>query len=135
MELETTIRELVDKRKIKIVFIDYLNLVSTDKSTKPRTEQIVDISKSLKTLSMELSIPIIGLIQLGRDAESQIPNITDVGEMEKYADIILLLNKEDAISNEVAKQNYKVIIAKNREKGKLDKIDIHFIPDKVRFEN
>lgn len=85
---------------VKIIFIDYLGLISVE-GNGPVWEKVSDISKSLKALARELKIPIVALSQLGRDAEGNSPSLSNIrgsGSVEQDADLVILLNGERDLS-------------------------------------
>ena len=81
---------------VKIIFIDYIGLITVD-GDGPVWEKVSDVSKSLKSLARELKIPIVALSQLGREAEGNTPNLSNIrgsGSVEQDADLVILLNGE-----------------------------------------
>ena len=81
---------------VKIIFIDYIGLITVD-GDGPVWEKVSDVSKSLKSLARELKIPIVALSQLGREAEGNSPNLSNIrgsGSVEQDADLVILLNGE-----------------------------------------
>lgn len=81
---------------VKIIFIDYIGLITVD-GDGPVWDKVSDVSKSLKSLARELKIPIVALSQLGREAEGNTPNISNIrgsGSVEQDADLVILLNRE-----------------------------------------
>lgn len=81
---------------VKIIFIDYIGLITVTKDG-PVWELVTEISKSLKALARELKIPVVALCQLGREAEENKPNISNLrgsGSVEQDADLVILLNGE-----------------------------------------
>lgn len=105
--------------KIKVLFIDYLQLLVLDKTIENRQNEIAEISRGLKRLSQELNLPIICLSQLSRKVEDRndkrpvLSDIRDSGQVEQDADIIILLNHKsyDEAQNE---QIIELCIGKNR---------------------
>lgn len=81
---------------VRIIFIDYIGLITMD-GNAPVWEKVSEISKALKALARELKIPIVALSQLGRDAEGNSPNLSNIrgsGSVEQDADLVILLNGE-----------------------------------------
>ncbi|MGN6491193.1 MAG: replicative DNA helicase [Agriterribacter sp.] len=99
VSLRSKIRRLVKKHKLKIVFIDYLQLLSGDGKSGTREQEIARISRALKLLAVELQIPIVALSQMSRDVEkrkedSKDPKVSDIresGAIEQDADVVILL--------------------------------------------
>jgi replicative DNA helicase len=93
------------------IFVDYLQLLDVADNRKPRWESLSEISKELKLLARELSIPVVALVQLNRKAEGAEPTLADIREFssaEQDGDVVVLLHREKRDSAEalirVAKQ-------------------------------
>ncbi len=136
LDLRAVARRMVKNQDVKIIFIDYIGLISTEDPTAPVFEQVSLISKSLKALARELSIPIVALCQVARDAEGQEPNLAQLrgsGSIEQDADVVMFLHR-DRLKDEVAAQDAKIILAKQRN-GATGDIPIMFLPAYSKFEN
>ena len=138
IDLRAVARRMVKNNKVKIIFIDYIGLISTEDPTAPVFEQVSLISKSLKALARELQIPIVALCQVARDAEGQEPNLAQLrgsGSIEQDADVVMFLHRDRIKDGDnVAAQDAKIILAKQRN-GACGDIDIMFIPTFSKFEN
>ena len=110
-----------------IVIIDYLQLIQgTDRYKGNRVQEVTEISRSLKTLAMELKVPVIALSQLSRsvtgtgrkDKRPILSDLRESGSIEQDADIVAMLHREDYYSPEMmAETNIsrtELIIAKHR---------------------
>jgi replicative DNA helicase len=140
LDLRTLARRLKAERDVKIIFIDYLTLVTHENMDLPRWEQIASISRSLKALARELRIPVVALSQLKREAEGKQPNLADLresGSIEQDADLILFLHRDREADKTREERSHVVetdlIVAKQRN-GPVGKITIAFIPKYTRFE-
>ncbi|TXI93762.1 MAG: replicative DNA helicase [Neisseriales bacterium] len=145
IDLRARARRLSDRvGKLGLIVIDYVQIM-TGISTGPgsnRAQEIAEISRSLKTLAIELDVPIILLSQLNRDVESRTdkrPNISDLresGALEQDADIILLLYRDDYYNREDSKEKgiAELNIAKNRS-GSTGTVKLAFLNQYTRFEN
>jgi len=145
IDLRARARRLSDRvGKLGLIVIDYVQIM-TGISTGPgsnRAQEIAEISRSLKTLALELDVPIILLSQLNRDVESRTdkrPNISDLresGALEQDADIILLLYRDDYYNREDSKEKgiAELNIAKNRS-GSTGTVKMAFLNQYTRFEN
>ena len=136
IDLRAVARRMVKNNKVEIIFIDYIGLISTEDPTAPVFEQVSLISKSLKALARELSIPIVALCQVARDAEGQEPNLAQLrgsGSIEQDADVVMFLHR-DRLREEVTAQDAKIILAKQRN-GATGDVDIMFLPTYSKFEN
>lgn len=138
LDLRAVARRMVKNQGVKIIFIDYIGLISTDDSTAPVFEQVSLISKSLKALARELSIPIVALCQVARDAEGQEPNLAQLrgsGSIEQDADVVMFLHRDRIKDGDsIAAQDAKIILAKQRN-GACGDIPIMFLPSYSKFEN
>ncbi|MBQ7031246.1 MAG: replicative DNA helicase [Bacilli bacterium] len=136
-EIKAKCRRLANMPKgLGLVVIDYLQLVTTgNKRIESRQVEVSEISRSLKTMALELGVPVIALSQLSRSAEkreSNMPMLADLresGSIEQDADMVLFINRKDYYE---AKKDQKekivpaeLVIAKHR-KGSLGTIDLLF---------
>lgn len=136
LDLRAMARRMVVNQHVKIIFIDYIGLITTEDPSAPVYEQVSEISKSLKALARELEIPIVALCQVSRDAESQEPNLAQLrgsGSIEQDADVVMFLHRE-RLKEETPAQEAKIILAKQRN-GATGDIPILFIPVFSKFEN
>ncbi len=101
-QIEMEIRKMKNKNKIDLLIIDYLQLVRNIGNFKSREQEVADISRTLKLLSLELEIPIIALCQLNRNASRSEPTLADIresGSIEQDADNVIFLYQEDSQNN------------------------------------
>ena len=136
LDLRATARRMVKNQKVKIIFIDYIGLITLEDNKREQWEQVSEISKSLKALARELEIPIVALCQVSRTAEGDEPNLAQLrgsGSIEQDADVVMFLHR-DRLKEEVAAQDAKLILAKQRN-GATGDIPILFIPSYSKFEN
>ncbi len=141
LELRTMARRLVLERDVKIIFVDYITLITHENADLPRWEQISAISRSLKSLARELDIPIVALSQLKREAEGKQPNLSDVresGSIEQDADLILFLHRDREINKTADQRSEQIetelIVAKQRN-GPIGKANVWFKPAFAKFVN
>lgn len=141
LDLRTMVRRLKAEKDIKIVFIDYLTLITHENADLPRWEQISSISRSLKALARELKMPIVALSQLKREAEGKQPSLSDLresGSIEQDADLILFLHRDRETNKSKEEQSSMIetelIVAKQRN-GPVGKTTIAFLPSYTRFES
>lgn len=148
-QLRAKCRRLVTDHKIKMVVIDYLQLMKVDdlKGFGSREQEIAYISRSLKSLAKELKIPIIALAQLNREADkrgsSGPPKLSDLresGSIEQDADMVMFIHRPeyyqqdfDAQGNST-KGQAQVIISKHRN-GETGEVILRFTPEFVKFDN
>ncbi len=144
IDLRARVRRLKDTLgDLGLIVIDYVQIMSGlgNGRNSNRAQEIADISRSLKSLALELNVPIVLLSQLNREVESRQdkrPNIADLresGALEQDADIILLLYRDSYYDKESKKGNLSEInIAKNRS-GSTGVVELAFIAKSTRFEN
>ena len=139
LDLKAMARRLVVNQGVKIIFIDYIGVISTDNPNAQVWEQVSEISKSLKALARELGIPIVALCQVARDAEGSEPTLAQLrgsGSIEQDADVVMFLHRD---RNKTADQtdpvqDAKLIVAKQRN-GPTGDIEILFLSGYTKFEN
>jgi replicative DNA helicase len=140
LDIRAVARRMVMNQKVKIIFIDYIGLITTDNPRAETWEQVTQISKSLKALARELDIPIVALSQLARDAEGSEPNLAQIrgsGSIEQDADVVMFIQR-DRKKNEEGEtepvQDAKIIIAKQRN-GPIGDVPLLFLSSYTKFEN
>ena len=140
-EMRTKARRLVAAQKLKLIIVDYLQLVDAGtKRYESRVQEVSAISQSLKNLARELKIPVLALSQLSRAVEargSKAPQLSDLresGAIEQDADVVMFLYREDQNVENWDQQIIKLSIAKHRN-GPTGEIDLIFKGDRVRFYN
>ena len=110
-EIEVYARKLKNRNELDLLVIDYLQLIKNSTRFGNREQEVADISRTLKLLSLELDIPIIGLCQLNRNATRNEPTLADLresGSIEQDADNVIFLYKEEGQEEE----STPVVIAK-----------------------
>lgn len=136
LELRAMARRMVKNHKVKIIFIDYIGLITTENPNAPVYDQVSEVSKSLKALARELEIPIVALCQVARAAEGEPPNLAQLrgsGSIEQDADVVMFLHRE-RLKEETPVQEATLILAKQRN-GATGDIKISFVPAYSKFEN
>ncbi len=140
LDLRAMARRMKSLPDVKIIFIDYLTLITSENSSIPRHEQIAEISRSLKSLARELNIPIVALSQVRRDSEGREPNLADLresGSIEQDADVVMFIHRDRVMSDDgqtTEPIDAKIILAKQRN-GPVGHVDLMFIPYYTKFEN
>jgi replicative DNA helicase len=143
MELRSKARRLKAEHGLSLVVIDYLQLMQgrASKNGDNRQQEISEISRSLKALARELSVPVIALSQLSRSVESRqvkkpmLSDLRESGSLEQDADIVMFLYREDYYDPDTENKNITdVIIAKHRN-GPIDTIQLFFQKEFTKFAN
>jgi len=145
-EIRAKCRRLANQEKgLGLVVIDYLQLVTTgNKRVESRQVEVSEISRSLKTMALELDVPVIALAQLSRSAEKRensqpmLADLRESGSLEQDADMVLFINRKDYYEAKSEKKENIVpadlIIAKHR-KGSTGVISLLFELNMSNFRN
>ena len=138
LEMRSKIRRLKHEYGLNLIIIDYLQLMQGGRAEN-RQQEISEISRGLKGLARELSVPIIALSQLSRSVEMraekkpQLSDLRESGSLEQDADIVMFLYREEYYNKEVTNENIaELIIAKNRN-GPTTSIRLQFDKNIMRF--
>ena len=127
---------------VRLIIVDYLQLMRGNERIDNREQQIAEISRSLKALAKELAIPILALSQLNRSLEKRpdkrpmMSDLRESGSLEQDADTILFIYREEVYEKEKedAKGKAEIIIGKQRN-GPIGTAELAFIHEHTRFEN
>ena len=143
MELRNKARRAMHDHDIGIVIVDYLQLISgSDRYAGNRVQEVTEISRGLKILARELSIPVIALAQLSRNVTGRdnprpvLSDLRESGSIEQDADLVMFLHRPDYYKQN--DDNYEethiteLLIAKHRH-GEVGKIELYFHPELLRF--
>ena len=141
MEIRAKCRRLKQRNDLKLVVLDYLQLMSSGKKVESRQQEVSEFSRSLKLLAKELDVPVIALSQLNRGSEQRTdkrPMVSDLresGSIEQDADMVILLHREDMYNPESERVGEAdMIIAKHRG-GPTRTIPLAFSGKYSRFNN
>ena len=139
MALRAKARRMKAQHDIKLLAVDYLQLMDSP-SAENRQQEISNISRGLKSLAMELDIPIIAVSQLNRSVEmreEKKPRMSDLresGSIEQDADLVLLLHRDGYYNAEKNPKDADLIIAKQRN-GPIGTVKLTFLNECMRFES
>lgn len=134
LQMRTKARRLHSEVGIKLLVVDYLQLVVGDGKYENRVQEVGAISQGLKNLARELRIPVLALSQLSRAIENRggkIPQLSDLresGSIEQDSDVVMFLYRPDDNNLE----QYRLSIAKHRN-GPLDQVSLIFKGEKIKF--
>ena len=144
MEFRTKAKNLVKNKGVRLIIVDYLQLMQGPPELRGMREQeVAAISRTLKATAKELNVPIIALSQLRRMAESRMggggkPQLSDLresGSIEQDADLVIFIHRPDFVGlseSEEEKEKTQIIIAKHRN-GQTTEIPMRFKGGQVRF--
>src|SRR3989338_5813597 len=139
-EMRSKARRLQVTQNLKLLIVDYLQLVDPGRHFDNRVQEVSIVSQSLKNLARELKIPVLAISQLSRAVEARgtkIPQLADLresGAIEQDSDVVMFIYREDQEQNteKWEQQLVKLAIAKHRN-GPLGLIDLIFKGDRIRF--
>jgi replicative DNA helicase len=141
LELKAKARRLKTQHDVKLLIVDYLQLMQGVQNSESRQQEISEISRSLKGLAREINVPVIAVSQLSRAVESrtdhrpQLSDLRESGAIEQDADVVVLLLREEYYNpTEENKGKAEVIVAKQRN-GPVGSVFLTFIREYTRFEN
>jgi replicative DNA helicase len=144
IQIAATARRLMKKHEreggVKLIVIDYLQLIEPENRRDPRQEQVAQISRRLKFLARELHIPVIALAQVNRaseDRQDHKPRLSDLresGSIEQDADTCMMLHRPGKFDGQQEDNILEVIIAKQRN-GPTGEITLTWRKEYNRYEN
>ena len=141
-------RRLKSKHGLDLVMVDYIQLMSSEKSSKSdnRQQEIAEISRNLKILAKEVNVPVLALSQLSRAVETrkgrpQLADLRESGAIEQDADIVMFIHRPDRSATEkeiaegkVQKNVAEIIIEKHRN-GPTGIVKLYFKGECTKFLN
>ena len=141
MDIRTRARRLKAERGLDLIAIDYLQLIQAPGRAENRTLAVAEMTRSLKVLARELSVPIIVLSQLSRATEGRsdkrpmLSDLRESGSIEQDADIVMFLYREDYYNQDTENANItELSIAKHRN-GATDTVKMFFQKEYTRFRD
>lgn len=141
MELRTRARKLKAEHNVQLLIVDYLQLLHSAGKHENRHQEVSEISRSLKALAKELSVPVIALSQLSRAVDSRLdkrPMLSDLresGAIEQDADLIMFLYREAVYNPDAEDPTLTELIIGKQRNGPTGTIELSFIGELSRFEN
>lgn len=142
-ELKAKARRLKMETGLDVLVIDYLQLMTSGGSSSTyqqnRVQEISEISRSLKELARDLSVPIIALSQLSRAVEmrpSKIPQLSDLresGAIEQDADVVLMMYREDYYEEDCDRPGLTDIYIRKHRNGPIGRIELNFRKEQMKF--
>ncbi len=143
LQIGATARRLMKKEEkhggLKLVVIDYLQLIEPENRRDPRQEQVAQISRRLKFLARDLKIPVIALAQVNRaseDRQDHTPRLSDLresGSIEQDADVVMILHRPGRFGGD-DDNILEVHVAKQRN-GPTGEITLTYLKQYMRYEN
>ncbi|WP_314685733.1 replicative DNA helicase [uncultured Bifidobacterium sp.] len=140
MEIRAKCRRLKQTSDLRLVVIDYLQLMTSGKKVESRQQEVSEFSRALKLLAKELEVPVVALSQLNRgpemrnDRRPQLSDLRESGSIEQDADVVLLVHRPDFYDKEDRPGEADVIMAKHRN-GPTDTFHLAFLGSTSKFQD
>ena len=141
-ELRSKCRKYKLEHDLKLVIIDYLQLMSgSGKSSDSRQQEISDISRSLKALARELSVPVIALSQLSRAVEQRpdhrpmLSDLRESGAIEQDADVVMFIYRDEYYNHDSDMKGISEIIIAKQRNGPIGTVNLVWLPQYTKFAN
>ena len=141
IEIRARARRIQREKGLKLIVIDYLQLMTVSGSKENRATEISEISRNLKALARELDIPIIALSQLNRSVEQRndkrpiMSDLRESGAIEQDADLIAFIYREEVYDPETDKKGIALIEIAKQRNGAIGKFNLTFLGRYTKFEN
>ena len=140
MEMRTKARRIQLEHNVKLIIVDYLQLINPGKRFEGRVQEESYVSQNLKNLARELKIPVVAVSQLSRAVEArgtrepQLSDLRESGAIEQDADVVMFLYRPENADGDKWSSTMltKLLVAKHRN-GPLGEIDLMFRGDRIRF--
>lgn len=140
LDIRAKCRRLKQAADLKLVVIDYLQLMSSGRATENRQQEVSEYSRQMKLLAKELGVPVVVLSQLNRNVEMrndkkpQLSDLRESGSIEQDADVVFLVHRPDAYDREDRPGEADVIMAKHRN-GPTDTFRLAFLGAMSKFKD
>jgi replicative DNA helicase len=142
MEIRAKARRLAQRySKLGLIVVDYLQLMTGRTSAENRQVEVSEISRGLKILARELSVPVIALSQLSRNLESRAdkrPMLSDLresGSIEQDADVVMFIYRDEVYNPESTERGVAEIIVAKQRNGPIGNKRLVFLGPYTRFDN
>ena len=139
MEIRAKCRRLKQRHGLRLVVIDYLQLMSSPKRVENRQQEVSEMSRSLKLLAKELEVPVVALSQLNRGPEQRqdkrpmLSDLRESGSIEQDSDVVILLHREDAYEKESPRAGEADLIVAKHRNGPTATVTVAFQGHYSRF--
>jgi replicative DNA helicase len=143
LEMRAKARRLaVEQKKLDLIIVDYLQLMSgSSRRTESRQQEVSQISRELKALAKELSVPLIALSQLSRapetrtDHKPQLSDLRESGSIEQDADVVAFIYREEQYNRTEENAGIAEILISKQRNGPTGAVKLAFLKEFTRFEN
>lgn len=140
-ELRSKCRKFKLEQDLSMIIIDYLQLMTGSGRSDSRQQEISDISRSLKSLARELSVPVLALSQLSRAVEQRpdhrpmLSDLRESGAIEQDADVVMFIYRDDYYNKDTEKKDVAEIIIAKQRNGPIGTIELAWLPQYTKFAN
>jgi replicative DNA helicase len=140
-EVRARSRRLRREHGLGLIVLDYLQLMQVPGTAENRATEISQISRSLKALAKELSVPIIALSQLNRSVEQRtdkrpvMSDLRESGAIEQDADVIAFIYRDEVYNKETMRKGIADIIIAKQRNGPVGEVPLTFLGEYTKFEN
>ncbi len=140
-ELRSKCRKLKLEHGLSMIIIDYLQLMSGSGRSDSRQQEISDISRSLKSVARELSVPVLALSQLSRAVEQRpdhrpmLSDLRESGAIEQDADVVMFIYRDDYYNHDTEKKGVSEIIIAKQRNGPIGTVELAWLPEYTKFAN
>ena len=130
MEIRAKARRLKQRHNLKLIVVDYLQLMSSPKRVESRQQEVSEISRGMKLLAKEVECPVIAVAQLNRgpeqrtDKRPQLSDLRESGSLEQDADVVILLHRDDYYDKESPRAGEADFIVAKHRNGATDTITV-----------
>jgi replicative DNA helicase len=141
MEIRAKARRLKQKTDLRLVVVDYLQLMTSGKRVESRQAEVAEFSRSLKLLAKELEVPVIAVSQLNRGPEQrtdklpQLSDLRETGQLEQDADLVILINRPDGYDRDSPRAGEADLILAKHRNGPTKTITVAHQLHLSRFAN
>ena len=140
-ELRSKCRKYKLEHNLKMIIIDYLQLMTGSGKSDSRQQEISDISRSLKSLARELHVPVLALSQLSRAVEQRpdhrpmLSDLRESGAIEQDADVVMFIYRDDYYNKDSEMKGIAEIIIAKQRNGPIGTVELVWLPDYTKFAN
>ena len=140
-ELRSKCRKFKLEHNLRMIIIDYLQLMSGSGRSEYRQQEISEISRSLKSLARELNVPVLALSQLSRAVEQRpdkrpmMSDLRESGAIEQDADVIMFIYRDDYYNKDSDKKGISEIIIGKQRNGPIGTVELVWLPEYTKFAN
>lgn len=140
-DLRSKCRKFKLEHNLRMIIIDYLQLMSGSGRSDSRQQEISDISRSLKALARELSVPVIALSQLSRAVEQRpdhrpmLSDLRESGAIEQDADVVMFIYRDDYYNHDTERKDIAEIIIAKQRNGPIGTVELAWLPNYTKFAN